>query len=393
MSGSETRAWKLLLRSPLHVSEQGVGLEETLEYIPSDSLFSALVVTWLELEKHSAEVPGLLAKMKNETPLLLTSAFPFAGDVLFLPKPNLPIAPFSTTTSGQSGSVQTKAADNAKKYKKVRWVSLSIFERLVNAIDAESLRQLWLEDHSDEIKVQGGTVWISKAEKEELRTIVELDDENVLTLWSAQNTPKVTIDRIANASALFHVGRMHFAPGCGLWLMATGESEWVERTQDALQTLADSGIGGQRSRGNGQFCLQKLDALPLAKQMQLSAPTSDYDLLLSRCTPRSEQMSLLRRADANYQLVVVGGFSGTPGDKPLVRQQVRMLSEGSIIGHSDDTIGKLVNVNPLWDEEQQQFKTGVDRNNRNLPLIEHSIYRNGFAFRLPIYLHPAEEEV
>lgn len=375
MVAAETCAWKLALRSPLHVSEQGVGLEETVDYIPSDTLFSALVVTWLEMARHRTAVLQHLNTQPASAPLLLTSAFPYAGDVLLLPKPNLLLTPTARTSDKGSS-----ASESGKKYKKVRWVSVAIFKQLVNGINQTGLDELWAEQVGDKDKVQGGMVWMTRAEKEQLKEVVKFDEENSLQLWGEQNTPKVTIDRVANASALFHVGRLHFAPNCGLWLMARGENEWLKRTEEALRLLADGGIGGQRSRGNGQFSLEHI-ADP---DLTLNGAATEYDLLLSRLAPQQTEMALLRRKQASYQLVTVGGFNGTPGDTPIVRQQVRLLTEGSIIGHSPRPPGQLVNVNPFWDEDRQQLKAHIDRRNPQLPLIEHPIYRYGLGFTVPI---------
>ena len=56
----ETRAYRLQMRSPLHVGEQGIGNEQTLAYIPSDTLFSALVVAWSTVPVLQDSLPGLV---------------------------------------------------------------------------------------------------------------------------------------------------------------------------------------------------------------------------------------------------------------------------------------------------------------------------------------------
>lgn len=382
---SATRAWQLCLRSPLHIGERGVALEETLEYIPSDSLFSALVVTWLEMAQQQAIVERIGAEFalrdRSDAPLLLTSAFPFAGDVLLLPRPRLALSPLTKTAQPAMDQTQEQPASR-KKYKKVRWVSLSIFTQLISGIDQPTFDVLW----SEGALIQGGTVWVTKTEEDLISQLVERNEDDKLFIWGEQNTPKVTIDRTGNASTLFHVGRLHFAPSCGLWLMASGETLWLDRTEDALRLLADSGIGGQRSRGNGQFVLQPL----VVPTLPINDPKAEYCVLLSRLAPRQEEMDLLRQDSANYQLVTVGGFNGTPSDQPLVRQQVRLLTEGSVIGQGARMLGKLVNVNPFWDEQKQQLKADIDRSNPKLPLIEHPIYRYGFGFTVPVIM-PQQE--
>jgi hypothetical protein len=63
-----------------------------------------------------------------------------------------------------------------------------------------------------------------------------------------------------------------------------------------------------------------------------SAGGAQGEILLSRLAPAPEEMARLRADVASYQLVLVGGFSGTPGMNPVVRRQVRMVTEGSVIG-------------------------------------------------------------
>ena len=72
--------YKLHLKGALHVGSWGIGREETLSYIPSDTLFGALVVAWAALG--FALQP--LLKDGPQAPLRLTSVFPFAGPVHFV---------------------------------------------------------------------------------------------------------------------------------------------------------------------------------------------------------------------------------------------------------------------------------------------------------------------
>lgn len=341
----ETRAWRLRLRAPLHVGERGIGLEETLDYVPSDTLFSALVVAWTQLEAHADVADTLAEAFAGEPPLRITSAMPFVDDVLLLPKPMLGMAP--ALEKGESG----------KPFKRVKWISADVFAQLCSNASQATLDGLWRTARL----LQGGEVWIGDSEWQASNTLPHLARDKA-TLWDSKRVAKVTVDRAANASALFHVGRVHFAQEAGLWFAASGDPTWLRRLEDALLLLADAGLGGQRSRGNGQFTLDACDPPAL-----ITAAETSHGVLLSRCAPRAVEIPLLRAEHAAYRLETVGGFNGTPTDPPRVRKQVRMLAEGSVIGMKDSTPGYLVDVTP--DE-----KSG----------LAHRIFRYGFGFTAPI---------
>jgi len=328
-----TRAFCLNMKSPLHVGEMGVGQEETLEYVPSDTLFAALVTTWLEMGRQQL-VEELPTWEKNGPSLRLTSAFPCLGETLLYPRPLL--------------LMQPKNGD--KVYKKVRWVSRSIFDKMLEDPTQTTLDSLWAQGAAHD------GVWVDAGES----AITEQS-------WATTRVPKVTVDRMSNASTPFHVGRVHFGDQVGLWFAAEGEPVWLDALDEALELLADSGLGGQRSRGNGVFVLEKLATPAL---VAVAEGESGYQVLLSRTAPREAQMDALRGDKSSYQLVTVGGWASAPGDHPLIRQRVRMLAEGSIVAAGP--IGQLVDVNPAYH------------------LVDHPIYRYGYGFGVSINVPGAD---
>lgn len=330
-----SRAFRLDMQSPLHVGEMGVGQEETLDYVPSDTLFGALVTTWLAMGRQDL-VDNLPSWKAAGAPLLLTSAFPSLADVLLLPRPKLLIQP----------------KDGGKAYKKVRWVTQAIFERLVAQPTQMALDAAW----EQRVLYAGESVWADASEQ--LAGVHS---------WGETRVPKVTVDRMSNASTLFHVGRVHFGEEAGLWFAAQGEEKWLDAVEEALPLLGDSGLGGQRSRGNGCFRSQAAIS-PFADTATNNKAA--YQVLLSRSAPTASQMEQLREAESSYQLVMVGGWASAPGDHPLIRQRVRLLAEGSIVAAGQ--IGQLVDVNPAEH------------------LVDHPIYRYGYGFGVPIQL-PADQ--
>mgnify|MGYP000899879906 CR=1 FL=1 len=351
----ETRAYRLQMRSPLHVGEQGIGNEQTLAYIPSDTLFSALVVTWSTL-------PGLqdslaaLVDPEAAPPLLLTSAFPYADDVRLLPRPALRLAPTLLDN------------ETTKTVRRVEWVSETVFAALISGIDQAALDRQW----SQKTLLQAGDTWTTGAEGSRLKTHLPQSDAGEHLIWWTDVVPRVTVDRITNASQIYHVGRTYFADGCGLWFAARGEVIWLDRLEQVLAIKAGEGIGGLRSVGNGQFTLHADTAPNFLTNSMADVNGAQAELLLSRLAPTPGEMAQLRADVANYQLVLVGGFSGTPGTNPVVRRQVRMVTEGSVIGAGAASArppGQLVDVTP-----------------ETTPWLGHRIYRYGYGFTVPVRL-------
>jgi hypothetical protein len=114
-----TVVYMLRFRSPLHIGERGIGQEQTREYAPADTLFSALCTMWSLLYGVQSLTDDLLTRYGDagREPFFLTSAFPFAGEVRFYPKPLRP--PDSNP-------------DFAKRWKSIRWVSERVFQAYLN---------------------------------------------------------------------------------------------------------------------------------------------------------------------------------------------------------------------------------------------------------------------
>src|ERR1039458_7551542 len=69
--------------------------------------------------------------------------------------------------------------------------------------------------------------------------------------WSA------AVDRLTGASERHSTACIEFRPGCGLWTVASFHDEaardqWQEPVKAAFRWLADTGFGGERSRGWGR---------------------------------------------------------------------------------------------------------------------------------------------
>ena len=320
------RAYRLLPRGPLHVGTWGIGQEQTLSYVPSDTLFGALVVAWAALDPDT--VSGLLRPYLDDgeaLPFCLTSAFPFAGPVRLFPRPQRHV----------EGS-----GDVVKRIKRADWVSEALFRLLC---DGETP-----VEHLDEAVnfVQGGAVWITRGEREAIAGALGLpddpDDPDVdLHLWSSATVPRVAVDRQTSASNLFHSGRLAFADGCGLWLAGRGPD--LSRLESGLSYLQDAGLGGLRSTGHGAFEWQAwTDATPLAEPAD-----GGYFCTLSRYAPIPAEFDrVLCASGAAFRLDMVAGWCLDDAAKSWRRKRVRLVGEGAVLGWPGSVPGCLVDVTP-----------------------------------------------
>jgi CRISPR-associated protein Csm4 len=340
-------------RSPFHFGERGVGMEEASVLLHSDTLFSALCLMLLEtgaaldsflqgFPRWRFEEHKPLQSLPGEPPLRLSSAFPFwakrengrvTDRLFFFPKPFL--RP-KLVSEGED-------LKQAKAFKRVQFVSQSIFEALLAGGEAPL-----------EALIQDGKIWL---------TLQEAQKIGVEKLWVEETRPHVAVDRMTSASQVYAVGQARFQQGAGLFFLVDYADEaWRPHIEKALRALGDSGIGGERSSGRGQFDLEILDDFHIRIPHDAGAFTS-----LSLFWPSQEEVRAGLLAGARYGLLLRRGWIGAPGGMNLRRRGVRLLAEGSVF--PKQPMGALVDVKPLDPEE--------------VPNVEHDVWRYGLAFSLP----------
>ena len=306
-------------RGVFHVGDLGVGREETLDYVPSDTLYAALVVAWVAMADAGPHDPP---------PFQITSAFPRVGRIRLYPRPLVRI-----------NADQDQRDQLGKKLLKFKWCSERIFRLLLSGAD--------VTEFATGDNFSAG-FWLHPEDKEHLPHKRPQQE----TFWAMDIAPHVTLDRLTNAPNLFHTGRVTFGPGCGLWFgvrLATPDAR--ERLELGLRYLADAGLGGMRSTGHGGF-EYSVDA----EWHCPTQPASGYAVTLARYLPADaeELESTLRAKRAAYSLVRVGGWCQADTGHPWRRRQVRLVREGSVIGHRQnpdnaaqaDAVGQIANVVP-----------------------------------------------
>ncbi len=362
--------FRLLPRAGFHFGQRGVGIEATDLVCPADTLFAALCLTLRHLEGPQA-LEAFLQRFPGPgpadapPPFRLTSAFPCAGDVLFFPKPLVPPR-------------LEKPEEHPRTLKGVKFVSERIFVRW--------LRGEPLDDAmGEENFLHEGELWVTPDEGARLAPFREAD--GTVRLWTRgpeRIVPRVTVDRVTSGSVVYQAGVVRFrrvrGPAgevrAGLWVAV----EWLqepsaperERLTTLLAVLGDSGLGGERSLGYGQFDLEGPQDRP-----DWGIPDSGARwLTLSPYHPRREEVAngVLGEGCA-YTLVARRGWIASPEGMTLRRPMVRMLGEGSVLRHPADgprpTYGDLADVTP-----KAMDPAGGNKG--------HKVWRYGIAFPVPV---------
>lgn len=286
---------KLRFRAPLHIGSSTLGEEDTYDYAPSDTLFSALCHAYLGAfgVDDLVELLGRFDSINPEPPFLISSAFPYCGDTLFLPQPR--IMPGEQAEQAERG--------DRKLLKDTSWVSLEDFARLL----------------SGEAPAAIGTSGPQLPRKELL--------------------PRVALDRESNNSSIYYVRRAAFPENSGLWTLLDVKDESLEpRLRQTLHLLGDTGLGGERTMGCG-FFEPEFEELPAALTRLLDGDPP-Y-IALSRVAPEPEEAAA--KVD-RYTLVESRGWMQSPTGLQRKRRSAWFFAEGSTF--AERVRGRLLDVTP-----------------------------------------------
>jgi len=323
--------YRLRFPNGLHVAAEGFGEESVSATIPSDTLFSAICVaaSWL----YGAEGVCWLLR---EGAVKLSSTFPFVGDELFFPRP---LSFFPKVPEEQYALL--------KRLKKVRYLSLALFEQVL-------LGQT-LEVQENNLQ---GPFWFAGAPLGQ-------------AIMATHVRPRVALDRVTQASQIYHFAEVYFDREAGLFFLATFENEEVQqRFETALHLLADEGIGADRTMGKGWFRWKR-------EELTIQAPEKEntaYVMLLSLYNPRPEDVSDIDPLRSHYALVTRRGWVTAPGAMTLRRRAARFFAEGSVLCFRKNLIPRGRLVATLSHDE--------------VPALPFPVWRNGQAMVVPIYVKP-----
>lgn len=329
------KIYKLQFTSPLHIGDKHENDDNSLKTIQSDSLYAALMAC---LAKTGCHVPE-----NGDLGFTVSSLFPYfqkdknSKPVFFLPNP-------------LKAKLSEIDASLAKKIKKMQWVDVSFFEKMISG-----------EQFSDD--------YINYIQESYLTKIQLPEDTNGSREFvKSEVSQRVKIlSRTGEEEAEpYYVDKILFKYESGLYFIVQGDTELLEK---ALKFLSIEGIGTDRNVGYGFFDFSK-DELSIELPNQ-----ANHQVSLSLLIPESKDQlkKLMDSEDVAYDFTRRGGWITTFPYTTLRKNAIYGFLPGSVFSLKDDTcsvIGKIVNLKPEIGEMTP----------------DHPIWRNGKAIMLPMYI-------
>lgn len=292
----------------------------------SDSLYSAVSSAMAQLGMREAWLNA--TARAPQSAVRFSSCFPFAGETLLVAPPK------SVWPPPPSAKVRWKGA---------RFVPLSVVKNLLEGSPVSE--EGWTVDGPSECLVPAGSPGP----------------------FRAAVRSSAAVDRHGESVAPHSTACIEFTPGSGLWLVAAFSNEeareqWTAPLTAAFRLLADSGFGGERSRGWGRAEMPEITEGFSELIPKTAAPEPGYWMLSVFHPAESDAVDWQR---GHYALTTRGGRVDGFGD---IKKPTRMVAEGSVIVAAAEPLGAATDVAP--DD------------------FPHPVYRAGFALAIPIPLAP-----
>ncbi len=296
----------------------------------SDTLYSAVTHAmrllgrleyWLEVTARAGET-GPLVKF--------SSMFPFFGDTLYVTPPR---------------HVWPPAPSVRVHYEGARFIPISLVEAMFAAKPLQDDR--WSVDGASQCLVPGG-------KSGPFRVAVR---------------SSAAIDRLTGASEAHRTACLEFVPKSGLWFAVAFADEltadqWKEPIRAALRLLADSGFGGERSRGWGRAHNPEFRDGKLPQMIYRGTTIGESaNWALSLITPAETDHVDWDRG--SYSTTVRGGRIDSPAQSGAPKKLLAMIEEGSVLAAAT-LEGCAPDVGPEG--------------------FPHPVYHAGWAFTIPVPL-------
>jgi CRISPR/Cas system CSM-associated protein Csm4 (group 5 of RAMP superfamily) len=306
----------------------------------SDTVYSAVTSMMARL----GVLEEWLAATTAAPAVRFSSLFPYHGETLFVPPPRV-LWPPATSSRVRWGGAE--------------FVPLGMVEALLQGKTLDEDR--WLLDGASRCLVPvGGKYRGAGPLRIGLRSGAAVDRED-----GAGVAPHAT-------------ACIEFSEEAGMWGLAAFDNDaireqWGRKLRSALRLLADSGIGGERSRGWGRSSMPGIREGRLSEllfrgrgkngaELELAPESGNAHWLLSLFSPSDADSVDWGRG--HYTLVNRTGRIESPERSGDLKQMLRMVAEGSVLIAPTPPQGAARNVAPEG--------------------FPHPVYRAGYALSVAI---------
>ena len=317
--------------TPLHVGTGKENYDFSASELHSDTLSAAIAAIRAQQGK-SNDVKEFLQSF------VISSAFPFVGNSLFLPKPQ--------------GKLDVLVSDmdeypSRNKLKKIRYIESSMWNQLA-----------------------AGNNVVVKANQLQKEFLLAENSEFVQP-FKTQVNQRVSIPRDDNQTAdPFFFEWKYFSSNAGLYCLLDASEEVKKEIVSILEVLGEVGLGTDRTVGGGKFEVE-------TNRVTLNdLPQANAQMLLSLYIPTEDELSQLNLPNSRYDLVLRGGYmAGSEQDtfRHLRKKSIYMFNVGSVFNSTQCIAGKVVDLKPEWNDDKI-----------------HSVFRSGKPFVVPININQNE---
>lgn len=318
--------FKLKNLTPLHIGTGKENYDFSSDELSSDTISAALA----SVRAQQGMTDKIDTFLQSFT---ISSAFPFIGDVLFLPRPMGRLA------------ISVKDMEEhqyRKELKKVKYIELSLWKDLVNGKHI-------IINHSQ----------INK------EFILPDSLDSVSSPSSKQVIQRVTINRDIQKTEPFFFEWQYFSPSSGLFFIINADKDVLEELFHLAISLGETGLGTDKNIGGGKFQVEQAT-------ISLSNASNPTDsMLLSTYIPTEEEMPLINLQTATYSILQRNGYiAGSEIDKfqHLRKKSIYMFNTGSSFKTLVPLEGKVVDLRPDWNDATL-----------------HSVFRSGKPFVIQIH--------
>lgn len=306
MSNS-VQAIKLSFFSGLHIGRGAQELDKTATIYSSDALKSALFATGLSYYPQWAENPDAFFKG-----FCISSAFPWADDELFLPKPRNIRFQFESNND----------ITEAKQAKKIAYVSASVFRHWSAEPDHPVLVK--------ESQIKGDAFLFAAKSKTFLHTSIQ-QRVQVPTEGSGDSRP-------------YYFERLLFEGNSGLYFFISFQDEDLKpQILHVLNLLGDMGIGTDRTVGNGQFEIEAIEPFIMP------SGSRGVQMALGLYLPSRDEIGLIDLEKSYWTLVKRGGYIAAADkeeNRSLRKNNIYFFGEGSTFNAALVLRGRLADLQP-----------------------------------------------